>query len=70
MTDAILKLFGHTVPRNRVEVEKHELSKWADSMTNVDADARKLLVETISQCERTIDEPRTRPAVGSIGRQQ
>lgn len=49
MTEALLKLFGCSVPRNQVEVEKHQLSKWADTMMNVDAEAKKLLLEASAQ---------------------
>ncbi len=49
MTEALLKWFGCSVPRNQVEAEKRQLSKWADTMLNVEADARRLLNETASQ---------------------
>jgi len=43
MSEVFLRLIGCDDSKNQVEIEKHQLSSWADQMASVEASAKSLL---------------------------
>ncbi len=43
MSEVFLRLITGDEPKNQVEIEKYQLSSWADQMASVEASAKSLL---------------------------